>query len=40
MAKRKETSKRGSPAAGAGPMKDLERKSEREGLAKDMLTLQ
>ena len=40
MAKRKETSKRGKPAAGAGQMKDLERKSEREGLVKDMLTLQ
>ena len=40
MAKRKETSKQGKPAAGAGQMKDLERKSEREGLAKDMLTLQ
>lgn len=40
MAKRKETSKRGKPAARAGQMKDLERKSEREGLAKDMLTLQ
>ncbi len=40
MAKRRETSKQGKPAAGAGQLKDLERKSEREGLARDMLTLQ
>ena len=29
-----------APAQGKQPMKDLDRKPEREGLAKDMLTLQ
>ncbi len=40
MAKSRKTSKQVKPAQGAGPMKDLDRKPEREGLAKDMLTLQ
>jgi len=40
MARQKKTSKQGKRATGTGQMKDLERKSEREGLAKDMLTLQ
>lgn len=40
MAKRSETSKQGKPPAGAGQVKDFERKSEREGLASGMLTLQ
>ncbi len=38
MAKNKKTSKQGKPAVSA--LKDLDRKPEREGLAKDMLTLQ
>ncbi|MBI2289044.1 MAG: alpha-hydroxy-acid oxidizing protein [Betaproteobacteria bacterium] len=40
MARQKKTSKQGKRATGTGQMKDLERKSEREGLANDMLTLQ
>lgn len=40
MAKSKKTSKQSTPAASAGKLKDLDRKPEREGLAKDMLTLQ
>jgi len=40
MAKSKKTSTQGKPARSAGQMKDLDRKPEREGLAKDMLTLQ
>ena len=40
MVKSKRTSKQGERAGTALKMKDLERKSEREGLAKDMLTLQ
>ncbi len=40
MAKRKKTSKQAGTGGTVGQMKDLERKSEREGLAKDMLTLQ
>jgi len=40
MAKSKKTSKQGKPAVSAGQLKDLDRKPEREGLAKDMLTLQ
>jgi glycolate oxidase len=40
MAKSKQTSKQDKQPAAAQPMKDLDRKPEREGLAKDMLTLQ
>ena len=40
MAKSKKTSKLGKPEATAQPLKDLDRKPEREGLAKGMLTLQ
>jgi len=40
MAKRKTTSQQGKQPGTAQPMKDLDRKPEREGLANDMLTLQ
>ena len=40
MAKQKKTSKQGKAAGTARQMKELDRKPEREGLAKDMLTLQ